>query len=406
MSLNVGAMAHLAMVSIAHHGHVNPSLGAVRELVARGHRVSYAIPDEGEFVAKVRATGAEPRVWESTLPAAGDAPEAWGESRLDLAELFLRDAMQALPQLDALYRDDLPDLVLSDISGWAARVLAHRWDVPYVQFCPNLVPWEGYEDEIGARLVQEMKSSARGRAHYARWNSWLAANGLAGTDPDDFMAHPPRSLVLIPPALQPHVDRVDTRRYSFVGACQDDRVDQGAWQRPAEAEGKRIALVSLGSNFTKQPAFYRACADAFAALPDWHLVLQVGRQVTERELGAIPDNVEVHSWVPQLDVLRQADLFITHAGAGGSQEGLATGTPMLCVPQAADQFDNANLLVLLGVAERLDTADATAEALRAAVPRLANDPDIAARCAAERERNAVEGGSRRAADLIEAELPG
>ncbi|MYU09577.1 glycosyl transferase, partial [Streptomyces sp. SID8361] len=199
---------------------------------------------------------------------------------------------------------------------------------------------------------------------------------------------------------------VTPRRYSFVGACQGDRAGQGVWRRPAAAAGKRVALVSLGSNFTKQPGFYRACAAAFGELPDWHLVLQVGRQVTEQELGTVPDNVEVHSWVPQLDVLRQADLFVTHAGAGGAQEGLATGTPMLCVPQAADQFGNANRLVLLGVAECLDTADATAEALRAAVLRLADDPAVAARCAAERERTEAGDGSRRAADLVEAELPG
>ncbi|MDX6364284.1 MAG: hypothetical protein QOC85_3294, partial [Streptomyces sp.] len=36
--------AHIAMFSIAAHGHVNPSLDVVRELVARGHRVTYAIP--------------------------------------------------------------------------------------------------------------------------------------------------------------------------------------------------------------------------------------------------------------------------------------------------------------------------------------------------------------------------
>lgn len=397
---------HLAMVSIAHHGHVNPSLGIMRELVARGHRVSYAIPDEGDFVARVSATGAEPRIWKSTLPAAGDDPGAWGETRLDVAELFLQDAMQALPQLAELYREDVPDLVLSDFSGWAAQLLAHRWGVPYIQLSPQLVPWEGYEEEVGARLAQELKSTARGRDHYARWDSWLAANGLAGTDPDTFMSRPPRSLVLITPALQPYAERVDTRRYSFVGACQGDRTGQGTWQRPEAARGKRIALVSLGSNFTKQPGFYRACAAAFAALPGWHLVLQVGRQVTEQELGPLPDNVEVHSWVPQLDVLRQADLFITHAGAGGAQEGLVTGTPMLCVPQAADQFDNAEQLVQLGVAERLDTADATPLALRSAVLRLADDPAVAARCAAERERTVAGDGSRLAADLVEAELPG
>jgi UDP:flavonoid glycosyltransferase YjiC (YdhE family) len=46
------------MFSIAAHGHVNPSLEVIRELVARGHRVTYAIPPA--FAEKVAATGAEP----------------------------------------------------------------------------------------------------------------------------------------------------------------------------------------------------------------------------------------------------------------------------------------------------------------------------------------------------------
>ena len=83
--------------------------------------------------------------------------------------------------------------------------------------------------------------------------------------------------------------------------------------------------MSLGSAFTKQPGFYRQCVEAFAGLPGWHLVLQIGRRVDPAELGAVPANVEVRSWVPQLAILRQADLFVTHAGAGGSQEGLAPG---------------------------------------------------------------------------------
>ncbi|MGE9696746.1 macrolide family glycosyltransferase [Streptomyces sp. NRRL F-5630] len=395
-------MSHVAMVSIAHHGHVNPSLGIVRELVHRGHRVSYAIPDEGDFVERVRSTGAEPRIWRSTLPAAGDDPAKWGETRLDVAELFLRDAIQALPQLETLHQD-APDLVLSDFSGWAAQVLAHRRSIPYVQLCPQLVPWEGYEDEVGAALARELKSSERGRDYYARWRSWLDANGLEGVDPDTFMSRPPRALVLIHPALQPHADRVDTRRYSFVGPCQGDRAEHDTWRRPDEAVGRRIALVSLGSNFTKRPAFYRACARAFAALPDWYLVLQVGRQVTAEDLGPLPANVEVSHWVPQLGVLREAHVFVTHAGAGGAQEGLATGTPMLCVPQAGDQFDNAAMLVDLGVAERLDTDDASPTALRTAVQRLADDPSVAARCADQQKRAATDG-SQRAADLVEAEL--
>lgn len=82
------------MFSIAAHGHVNPSLEVIRELVARGHRVSYAIP--ASFADKVAATGAEPVIYTSVLPTE-ENPEDWGTELIDNIEPFLEDAVQALP---------------------------------------------------------------------------------------------------------------------------------------------------------------------------------------------------------------------------------------------------------------------------------------------------------------------
>ncbi|MFC8285421.1 macrolide-inactivating glycosyltransferase [Streptomyces cyaneofuscatus] len=391
--------AHIAMFSIAAHGHVNPSLEVIRELVRRGHRVSYAIP--ASFADKVAATGAEPVIYTSTLPT-DDDPEAWGTELIDNIEPFLADAIQALPQLIAAFEGDEPDLVLHDITSYPARVLAHRWGVPAVSLWPNLVPWEGYEKEVGEPMTAELKQTERGQAYYARFDGWLADNGLGHVPSDDFVARPRRGLVLIPEALQPNADRVDRDMYTFVGACQGDRADQGEWERPAGA-GK-VLLVSLGSSFTKQPAFYRECVAAFGDLPDWHVVLQIGAHVDPAELGDVPANVEVHAWVPQLAVLKQADAFITHAGAGGSQEGLATGTPMVAVPQAVDQFGNADMLQALGVARHIPMEEADAATLREGVLALTGDPEVAERAARLREQMAKEGGTPRAADLIEAEL--
>ncbi|MEV7640556.1 macrolide-inactivating glycosyltransferase [Streptomyces rubiginosohelvolus] len=391
--------AHIAMFSIAAHGHVNPSLDVIRELVDRGHRVSYAIP--ASFAEKVAATGAEPVVWTSTLPT-DDDPDAWGTELIDNIEPFLADAIQALPQLAEAFASDEPDLVLHDITSYPARVLAHRWGVPAVSLWPNLVPWEGYEQEVGEPMTAELKQTERGQAYYARFEGWLAENGLGHVPSDDFVARPRRGLVLIPEALQPNADRVNREMYTFVGACQGDRADQGEWQRPAGAE--KVLLVSLGSSFTKQPAFYRECLAAFGDLPGWHVVLQIGAHVDPAELGDVPGNVEVRSWVPQLAVLKQADAFITHAGAGGSQEGLATGTPMVAVPQAVDQFGNADMLQSLGVARHLPMEEANAASLCEAVLALVEDPEVAARCARLSEQMAREGGTPRAADLIEAEL--
>lgn len=391
--------AHIAMFSIAAHGHVNPSIEVIRELVARGHRVTYAIPPA--FADRVAEAGAEPKLWNSTLPT-DDDPDAWGTELIDNIEPFLADALQAEPQLAAAYAGDEPDLVLYDITAYPARVLAHRWGVPLVQLSPSMVAWEGYDEEVGRPLFEPLKQTPRGKAFYETFAGWIAANGME-LSVEDFMGRPDRCLVLIPRALQPNADRVDEERYTFVGACQGDRAAQGEWMRPVGA-GK-VLLVSLGSSFTKQPAFYRACAEAFADLPDWHVVLQIGRFVDPAELGELPGNVEVRSWVPQLSVLRQADAFITHAGAGGSQEGLATGTPMVAVPQAVDQFGNADMLQALGVARHLPMAEVTPATLREAVLALAGDPEVAHRLTEVQERMAGEGGTRRAADLVEARLP-
>lgn len=392
--------SHIAMFSVAAHGHVNPSLEVIRELVARGHRVTYAIPPL--FAGTVAGTGAEVKLWNSTLPGPDDDPAAWGTELLDHVELFLADAIQALPQLAEAYDGDEPDLVLHDITAYPARVLAHRWGVPAISLSPNLVAWEGYEEEVAEPMWAEPKRTERGQAYYARFQGWLAENGVA-LHPDPFAGRPDRSLVLIPKVLQPNADRVDESVYTFVGACQGDRGAQGDWQRPVTAE--KVALVSLGSSFTRQPGFYRECVKAFGDLPGWHLVLQIGKHIDPAELGAVPDNVEVRSWVPQLAILRQADLFVTHAGAGGSQEGLATATPMIAVPQAVDQFGNADMLRSLGVARRIDTEEATAEALRAAALELVDDPDVARKLKEVQAVMAQEGGTRRAADLIEAALP-
>ncbi|WP_411137373.1 macrolide-inactivating glycosyltransferase [Streptomyces sp. C10] len=392
--------AHIAMFSIAAHGHVNPSLEVIRELVARGHRVTYAIPHL--FEEKVTATGAEPVLYRTTLPSPDDDPSAWGTTLLDNVEPFLDDAIQVLPQLIEAYQGDEPDLVLHDITSYPARVLAHRWGVPAVSLSPNLVAWEGYEEEVAEPMWAEPRATERGRAYYAKFTNWLTENGIS-RHPDPFVGRPGRSIVLIPKALQPNADRVDEKVHSFVGACQGDRAAQGDWERPADAE--RVLLVSLGSSFTKEPGFYRECVKAFGDLPGWHVVLQVGKHVAAEELGDVPGNVEVRQWVPQLAILKKADAFITHAGAGGSQEGLATATPMVAVPQAVDQFGNADMLEGLGVARHVPMEQADAATLRAAVLALVDDPEVKRRLAAIQGEMATEGGTRRAVDLIEAELP-
>ena len=387
-------MAHIAMVSIPAPGHVNPSLEIIRELVSRGHRVTYA--NDPAWAETIRGVGAELVPYESTLPF--HQVESWDGDAIDALRLFLDDAIAMLPQLRAAYDADRPDLFLYDIAGSPARILGAQWGIPAVQLSPTYVAWEGYEDDM-RESTDAMKADPRGAEMYRVEREWLAANGQPPVE--GWMGRPERSLVLVPRALQPNADRVGPQ-YTFVGPCLAPRPEQGEWTRPVGAE--KVLLVSLGSAFTDHPDFYRRCVTAFGDLPGWHVVLQIGRHVDPAVLGDVPASVEVHSWVPQLAILEQADAFLTHAGMGGSVEGLWTGTPMIAAPQATDQFANADALVAAGVARRVDSESVSAADLRAALLELTSSPEVAARSAEIRRELREEGGTERAVELIEQEL--
>jgi MGT family glycosyltransferase len=388
-------MAHIAMVSIPAPGHVNPSLEVIRELVARAHRVTYA--NDPAWAETVRGAGAELVPYESTLPFHRD--ESWDGDAIEALRLFLDDAIAMLPQLRAAYENDRPDLFLYDIAGGPARILGTQWGIPSVQLSPTYVAWEGYEDDMRA-MTDEWKADPRGADYYRTLLDWLAHNGMPADE--SWMGRPERGLVLIPRALQPNADQVGSQ-FTFVGPCLAPRPEQGEWTRPADAE--KVLLVSLGSAFTDHPDFYRRCVEAFGDLSGWHVVLQIGKYVDPTALGDVPASVEVHSWVPQLAILEQADAFLTHAGMGGASEGLWTGTPMIAAPQAVDQFGNADALVAAGVARRVESETVTAGELRAALLELTTSPQVAARAAEIRRELREQGGTAEAVRLIEQELP-
>lgn len=382
--------SHIAMIGIPIVSHVLPGLGIVRELVARGHRVTYA--NDPVMADRIEATGAELVPCASVLPVADNN---WPTDPVAAMDLFLDEAMQALPQLHAAYDHDPADLYLYDIGAYAARALAESQGRPLLQLSPSFVAWEGYEEEVAAHL----RGLPGAPAYRERFGRWLAGCGATTLDVDAFSGPPARALALIPEAMQPSADRVDTGTVTFVGPCFDAQADTGRWTRPEEAE--KVLLISLGSAYTHRPEFYRQCLAAYGNLPGWHVVLQIGRHTDPRELGDIPPGVEVHSWVPQRAILEQADAFVTHAGMGGCGEGLLAGVPMIAVPQGAEQFMNADRLVELGVARRIDTPDATADTLRAALNDLVTDPETARRSARLRAAARSEGGTRRATGLIE-----
>ncbi|MFI9006426.1 macrolide family glycosyltransferase [Actinosynnema sp. NPDC053489] len=383
-------MSHIAFLNIPAHGHVNPTLPVVTELVARGHRVSYAAAPA--FAPLVASAGATPVVHPTGLPA---EDREWPTEMAPAMHLFLAEAKAVLPVLAAAYADDRPDLVVYDIGAWTARLLAARWGVPAIQFSPTFVAYEGVEEDL-APLYDRPEVVA----FFGELDRWLAAEGCA-IPGRTYVADPDRAVVGIARSFQPRPESVHPK-YEFVGPCLGDRsAFQGTWAPPAG--GRPVLLVSFGSAYTNEPEVYRRCFEAFGDL-DWHVVTSIGKHVDPAALGVPPANFELHRWVPQLEVLSHASAFITHCGMGGTMEGLYHGVPMVGLPVLGEQAMNAARLVELGVGRHLDRATATAADLRSAVLDLAGDPDVAARLAALAAEVRAAGGTSAAADVIEAGL--
>ena len=155
--------------------------------------------------------------------------------------------------------------------------------------------------------------------------------------------------------------------------------------------------MSLGTTFNDAPAFYQACFEAFADQPYQVLLSTGGRAMT---LPEPPANVRVMPFVPQMEVLSRASVFVTHGGMNSANEGLWRGVPMVVVPQRGDQFLVARRMAELGAGVAITPAEVTSERLRDAVGRLIAESSFRDRARALGASLVAAGGPVRAADEI------
>jgi UDP:flavonoid glycosyltransferase YjiC (YdhE family) len=116
------------------------------------------------------------------------------------------------------------------------------------------------------------------------------------------------------------------------------------------------------------------------------ILVAVGHDGDPESLGPQPAHVRVERWVDQPQVLRQCSVVVSHGGSGTFLGALAEGRPQLCMPQAADQFRNAEGGLQAGAALVLMPGEVAPPAVVAAVSRLLDDPSVreaAARVAEE-----------------------
>jgi MGT family glycosyltransferase len=106
------------------------------------------------------------------------------------------------------------------------------------------------------------------------------------------------------------------------------------WER---LTGEPLIYASMGTILNGRADVFRTIVAALAKHKDLQLVLSVGDQVEPEEIGPVPNNAIIVKRAPQLELLKQTSVCITHAGLNTVLESLTQGVPQIAIPVAFDQ---------------------------------------------------------------------
>jgi UDP:flavonoid glycosyltransferase YjiC (YdhE family) len=147
----------------------------------------------------------------------------------------------------------------------------------------------------------------------------------------------------------------------------------------ARTRGTPLVYCCLGTAAWRYDGVERFLARIVEAArgAQWHLLLAVGTELELRLPPARPKNVDVFQVVPQLQVLRHADVMVTHGGMNSITECLLAGVPMVVFPGTTqiDQAGNAARVAYhrLGLMGNLQRASAVR--IRRSVDQILRDPE-------------------------------
>lgn len=390
--------AHIAFLNLPAAGHILPTLGVVAKLVERGHRVSYVTVDR--YAEAVEATGAEHVSYQSSMVGKEGPPmETTPDIVAQVPLFFLNESKAATAALAERFPSGGPDLLAYDVSvGIGGRLLGRRWGCRGVRTFPTLTGNEHYRFDLKLMGDLVLDFTHPALVEYGQLLAGMVETYGGSADLQN--AIPEHDLVFVPREFQPFGATFGPET-SFVGPCIADRSYQGSWSTDSKS---KLLYVSLGTGFNLRPEFFHDCVRAARELHDWRVVMAIGDRVSRDELGPLPANVEVHTHLPQLDVLRQATVFLSHAGMGSTMEAMYFGVPLITVPQMIEQEINADRVVELGLGVGLDRRTVDAARIVDAVRAVAGSEEILANVAKMTRHVHQAGGAAAAVDAIEAHL--
>ncbi|MDF5729574.1 MAG: glycosyltransferase [Rhizonema sp. PD38] len=350
-------MSKVVVFNLPLHGHINPSLAVIKELVVRGEQVIYYTTEQ--FETKIQATGATIRRY-----AFNDAPLL----------ALMAQAFQSIPQLLDEVRRELPDYILYNVMCLWGRLIAQILNIRAIALHATYASNEQFQ--LFSRCTDDFPMlSAQAKSRSAMHDEIQEIFKTYNIRPVDFFNPTsddiePLNIVFIPRSFQPQAETFD-ERFVFVGPSIQPRSESVNFS--INQSQQPTLYISLGTIFNEWAEFFQMCFTAFGEKP-WRVVMAIGNKVDSRTLGKIPENFIVAPHVPQLTLLQHTTVFLTHGGMNSVMESLYYGVPMIVIPQMPEQKMTAQRVAELNLGLNLEKAEVTASLLESAVTRVMNEP--------------------------------
>lgn len=340
----------ILFINLPYYGHVIPTIGLVQELIKQGCEVTYLMPFG----------------WEEEVAESGAKFYGY-ENHRKLSEQ-IKNAYATAESIVEKY-----DFIIYEQFFFLGKHLAERYNKPVARIFTAPVTNE--------KLMKEFINS-KGPLSIFKYK-WIArvftkdiANGiLLKTDNwlDEIIYNSPKlNLVYTLREYQPYEAEFPEEHYKFLGPS--------IYERKADAfdfvKGNNpLVYISLGTVNKGAVSFFQSCIEAFRD-EKIDVIISVGKEFNTRKLKNIPSNINIYNSVPQLEVLKIADVFVTHGGMNSVSEALVSGTPMVVIPFTSDQPVNARCVENLGVGKRLDYSELNKGKLKKCVMSVLSNKEM------------------------------
>ncbi len=180
--------------------------------------------------------------------------------------------------------------------------------------------------------------------------------------------------------------------------------DTGTGLEEFLANGEPPILFTLGSSAVMQAGSFFEESIGAAEKLGRRAVLLVGPQ--QQISRKVPPSIFLAEYAPYSAVMPRAAVTVHQGGIGTMAQALLAGRPMLTVPWAHDQPDNAERARKLGVSRTLDRRRYSAESAARELAVLLGESEYGEKAAELRGRLLTEDGLAAACDRIEGAVAG